>query len=204
MSENFWRRINYIAGLLPIGALFGLAAYVANVEVRDLDLWLHIASGRFITNNHFISPAVDFLSHTISGQTWINHEWLFQVLVFHLFDHFGPDGILMMQKIVVIATMLLLLFLGYNRDRQLMTTFTLCIVYLVYQQRFTTRPELFSLLFFTIYIFILAFHIDKKWSIIILFIVQVFWSNMFYFEFINLREQNALAFSRRVFLVKLF
>ena len=45
------------------------------------------------------------------------------------------------------------------------------------------RPDLFSLLFFVIYIFILSLHIDKRWAIYAIVAVQILWSNMHGFFF---------------------
>jgi len=182
MSDNFWRRANIIIGLFPFGALFGMLVFVANLEIKDLDLWLHLAMGRFITLQGYV-PSVDVLSCSIAGTSWINHEWLFQVIVYNIHHLWGPDGLIGMQIVVVLITMLLLLFLGYNKEKQLETAFLLCCVYLVYQQRFTIRPDIYSLLFLTIYIFVLSLHIDKKWAVVVLFIVQVLWSNMHGFFF---------------------
>ncbi|MDP8212528.1 MAG: tetratricopeptide repeat protein [Candidatus Zapsychrus exili] len=182
MNNKFWQKTNYFFGLLPLGALFGLLVYVAGVEIKDLDIWLHLAMGKFITINHFV-PDFDVLSFSIAGKSWINHEWLFQVIVYNIFNTWGPDGVIKMQIAVVTMTMFMLLLVGYNKNRQFITTFFLLIVFLVYQHRFTTRPDLFSLLFFTIYIFILSLHIDKKWSLPVLFIVQVLWSNIHGFFF---------------------
>ncbi len=182
LSTQLLKKINYIVGLLPIGALFGLIAWGATIEIKDLDLWLHLAMGKYILQ-HFSIPDHDILSCTIAGQPWINHEWLFQVLSYGIFSHWGPDGLLKMQMVVAASSMLLLLLLGYNKDQQLGTTFVLFIVYLVFQQRFTIRPEIFSLLFFTVYIYILSLHLDKKWTIPVLFFVQVLWTNMHGFFF---------------------
>ncbi len=182
MAEKLFRITNYIAGLLPIGALFGLMAFVANVEIRDLDLWLHLAVGRFITISQTV-PSADILSHTMTGQFWNNHEWLFQVLLYNVFHLYGIQGIANMQIVVVTVTLLGLLFIGYNRNRQFFVALVLIMVYMVYQTRFTIRPDLFSLLFFTIYMFIMSLHIDKRWSIFALFIVQVLWTNMHGFFF---------------------
>ena len=88
-----------------------------------------------------------------------------------------------MQVVLVTITMLFLLILGYNKDKQLATIFILLLTSLVYQGRFTTRPDLFSLLFFVLYIFVLSFHIDKKWSIGALFIIQILWTNFHGFFF---------------------
>jgi len=182
MSDNFWKKISYYAGYIPIGALFGLVVYFANFEIRDLDLWLHIAMGRFIAVNHFV-PDFDVLSCSLAGAPWNNHEWLFQVLVYNLYRLWGADGMLRMQMVVVALTMFVLLLLGYNREKQISTIIGLLLVFLVFQQRFTIRPDIFSLLFFALYIYVLALHIDKKWAIVALFIIQMFWTNFHGFFF---------------------
>ena len=174
MSDHLWRKVSRLFGLLPIGALFAVVFYVANMEIKDLDLWLHIAVGKFITLNHFI-PDKDILSCSIVGQSWINHEWLFQVIVYNIFNIWGPEGLSTMQVVVVLLTMALLFLLGYNKDNQLPTIFGLCLVYLIYHQRFTIRPDIYSLLFFVSYIYVLALHIDKKWAPAVLVIVQILW-----------------------------
>lgn len=182
MSDSFWKKIQYVCSLLPLGVLFGLVAFTAKIEIKDLDLWFHLGLGRFITLTQSI-PNQDFLSFTIGGQPWSNHEWLFQVFVYNIYNMWGPNGLLQMQVILVVTTMLLLLFLGYNRDRLLPVTFSLFMVYLVYQQRFTLRPDLMSLTFFTIYIFVLSLHIDKKWVIPFLVFIQILWTNIHGFFF---------------------
>jgi len=182
MIERLLKRLNYVIGLLPLAALFAVMTFVARIEVKDLDLWLHIAMGRFISQHHYI-PNVDVLSCTIAGKPWINHEWLFQVLVYNLFHRWGAEGLLQMQVCVVVATMFVLMLLGYNRERQFPISLFLLLVYLVFQQRFTIRPDLFSLFFFALYIYILALHIDKRWSAVALVIIQILWSNFHGFFF---------------------
>jgi len=169
--------INDYIGLLPLGALFGVVALVATMEIKDLDLWLHLGLGKFIMTHRYV-PDVDILSCTIAGKPWVNHEWLFQILIYNIFERWGADGLLKMQAGVVVVTMLLLWFLGNHKDKHISTTIMLVMVFMIYQQRFTLRPDIFSLLFFTLYIFILALHIDKKWSTVALFIIQVLWSNV--------------------------
>ncbi len=184
MIERLLKRLNYVIGLLPLAALFAVMTFVARIEVKDLDLWLHIAMGRFISQHHYI-PSVDVLSCTIAGKPWVNHEWLFQVLVYNLFHRWGAEGLLQMQVCVVVATMFILMLLGYNRDRQFPISLFLVLVFLVFQQRFTIRPDLFSLLFFSLYIYILALHIDKRWSAVALVLIQILWSNFHGFFFLG-------------------
>ena len=176
MSTTFWKKASYIFGLMAIGILFGLVVFSANIEIKDLDLWLHIKTGQFIVEHKYV-PDADVLSCTIAGKPWVNHEWLFQVIVYLIFNSQGPDGLIAMQAMVVAATFFILLFLGYNREKQFGVIFILLLVMLVYRMRFTIRPDIFSLLFFACYIYILALHMEKKWSVIALFIVQALWTN---------------------------
>lgn len=183
MSDAFWRRLSTIAGFFVLVGIFGLMIFAANIEIKDLDLWLHIGMGRHITQNHFHIPSVDILSNSIAGKPWVNHEWLFQVIVYWIFSLWGADGLIMMQVVIVTLTMLLLLFLGYNREKQLSSIFMLLLVSLVYQSRFTIRPDLYSLFFFALYIVILSFYLDRRWSVAVLFVIQILWSNVHGFFF---------------------
>ena len=182
MTDNSWKKIDYIIGLFPLAAIFGILVVSANLEIKDLDLWLHLAMGKFITLHRYV-PDVDVLSCSIQGTPWVNHEWLFQVIAYNIFNAWGTEGLITMQVIIVAVTMILLLCLGYDKKRQLLTTVILFLVYMIFQQRFTIRPDLYSLLFFTVYIFILSLHIDKKWATPVLFMVQILWSNMHGFFF---------------------
>jgi tetratricopeptide (TPR) repeat protein len=182
LREKHWNILSRWAGYAAIGLLLGIISFMGNLEIKDLDLWLHIGAGRFITNNGYI-PLFDIFSNSIAGQPWDNHEWLFQVLVYRLYDAFGPGGLQQMQSVVVTVALGTLLFIGYHRERQLVVLVTLIMVAMVFQQRFTMRPDLFSLLFFTLYIFILSLHIDKRWAPWALALVQLAWVNIHGFFF---------------------
>lgn len=183
MSNTFYRRLTLIFGFLALGAIFAMQAFVANIEIKDLDLWLHIGTGRYIVNHGFHVPGVDFLSCSIAGKPWVNHEWLFQVIVYLIYQLQGPAGLLLMQVVVISITGLILIILTYNRKRQFLCILSFLFLSLVYQSRFTIRPDLFSLLFFSVYILILSFFLEKRWSSAVLFVTQVLWSNMHGFFF---------------------
>jgi len=183
MSEGFWRRLSIFAGLIAVAAIFGLMVFVANLEIKDLDIWLHIGMGRHIVLNNFLVPQADILSCTITGKPWINHEWLFQVIVYEVFSRWGVSGLIQMQIALVVLTTLLLLLMGYNSQKQLTSILLLLLVTIVYQGRFTNRPDLFSLLFFAAYIYILSFYISQHWSVYALFVIQILWTNIHGFFF---------------------
>ena len=182
MSDQFWRRLDMIFGLMAIGVVFGLAAFTSGIEIKDLDLWLHLKMGQVISAQHAV-PSSDVLSCTIVGKPWVNHEWLFQVLVYQINQCFGFDGLIMMQTVVVVATLFILLLLGYQRDRQWLVAFLLLLLLLVYQTRFTIRPDIFSLLFLVMFVHILSAHLSRRSSLYALVAMQVIWTNMHGFFF---------------------
>ena len=164
MSEKFWQRLSYIFGILAIGVVFGMTAFMASLEIKDLDLWLHLKMGKVISEHQTV-PTSDMLSCTIAGKPWVNHEWLFQVVIYKIWHAWGFDGLINMQIWVVLLTFLILMFVAYSKDRQLLAAFFLLLVLLVYQTRFTIRPDIFSLLFFVSYVWILSWFIDRRWSL---------------------------------------
>ncbi len=177
MSIDFFKKLNWAFGLIALGLFFGVAFVCATLEIKDLDLWLHLRMGEFIVRNGFV-PSTDILSASFLGKPWVNHEWLFQVVVHLVREGWGFDGLIYMQAGVVLLTFLLMLMLVYNKDRHLVFLPVLFLVLQVYHTRFTIRPDIFSLFFFIIYVFILSIHLNKSWSVWVLFLLQVVWVNM--------------------------
>ncbi|MDP8265414.1 MAG: tetratricopeptide repeat protein [Candidatus Aceula meridiana] len=176
LKPKILKKIDYFVGMLAIGILAGLIIFLCNSEVGAFDIWLHLKTGEFIAQHNYI-PTVDIFSCAVGGNVWNNHEWLFQLLAHFVFSAFSYDGLITMQASVIALTMLLLLFLGDIRDKQLGTAVLLLCVMMVYRTRFNIRPDIFSLLFFTSYIYILSLYIDRRWSLFALGFIQVLWVN---------------------------
>jgi len=176
MSDWFYKKISWFAGCVAIAFLFGLVVYAANIEIKDIDLWLHLAVGKHIVQNLSI-PKVDFLSCTIANTPWINHEWLFQTVIYYIHNSFGIEGLIGLKVAIVLLTFVLLLFLGYTREHQLAPIAVLLLVLLIFQYRMTLRPDMLSLLFFALYISIVGLHLQKRWSLWLIVFIQLIWVN---------------------------
>jgi len=133
--EWFLKKISLYFGWIAYAVIFVLVVYAATIEIKDLDIWLHLASGRYILENLSI-PNADIFSATVFGKPWINHEWLFQICLYSVYALGGIDGLIKLQVIIIAATFLILFFLGYNRNRQVIPIISLLLVFLVYQLRF--------------------------------------------------------------------
>ncbi|MFZ5800206.1 MAG: tetratricopeptide repeat protein [Candidatus Omnitrophota bacterium] len=187
MERKIWQTLDRFAGLGCILMLFALLIAQANLEVKDLDLWLHLRTGQYIVETRTI-PQQDIYSFTLAGKDWVNHEWLFQVLAYLSYHFGGADGLIRMQVAVVIITLLILFFMGFEplKRNYFAVALPLLFVLLVYRSRFTIRPDIFSLMFFAFYLLILHKHLEKKWILYALPLTQILWCNMHGFFFLGI------------------
>lgn len=183
-SIEFYRKLNQAFALLAFGVFLGLVAFAATLEIKDLDLWFHIRSGNYIVHHRAV-PVVDVFSCSAEGLSWSNHEWLFQVIVYGVKRLWGMNALIYMQAGVVLSMFLMLFMLTYRRSRLLLMTPLLYLVFLVYQTRFTIRPDIFSLLFMVTFVTILATSLKHRWSLWALFFLQVIWTNMHGYFFLG-------------------
>jgi len=174
MSEWLLKKINWFSGCLAVAFLFGLIALAANIEIKDVDLWLHLAVGKYIFTN-FSIPKVDILSCTILNTPWINHEWLFQTIVYSVYNAAGIDGLTSLKVWVVFLTFVFLLLLGHTKEYRVGPIAVLLLVLLVYQLRLTLRPDIFSIIFFVFYA---AIPVSKRWSLWAVALIQIVWTNI--------------------------
>ena len=184
MTTAFWEKINGVTGYFLFAAVVSLAVLSAHLEIKDLDLWLHLKTGQVITQEYQV-PAKDILSATIASKDWNNHEWLFQVLVAKVHAFGGFDALILMQVIVVTITLLILLLTLYRRNQQAFLAIGLLLVTLVYQSRLTIRPDIFSVLYVTIFLSVLTKAHRENWALIVLALLQLCWVNMHGFFFMG-------------------
>ena len=79
------------------------ALYFLSDNEADNDLWVHLLSGRAILSSGS-APHRDTLSYTVSGATWIDHEWLTQAAFAAVFDRLGPAGLWLVKMSVALLT----------------------------------------------------------------------------------------------------
>jgi tetratricopeptide (TPR) repeat protein len=176
LSDWFWKRLEVFVSWLLVALLFALAVFLSTVEIKDLDLWLHLGVGRYILS-HSVIPQVDFLSCTFAGAPWINHEWLFQVFLASVETLVGIDGLIVVEVVLVGLSLFFLWMLSGEKKTHLVSLLSLLLVLLVYQHRLLIRPDLFSLFFLILYFYVLT-DLERRLVILRIFLLQVVWTNV--------------------------
>ncbi|HTZ11716.1 MAG TPA: tetratricopeptide repeat protein [Candidatus Margulisiibacteriota bacterium] len=175
--ESAFTVLDKFLGILLVAAVFCTIFLLSHKALFDLDIWLHLASGKFILQNRSV-PAYDIFSFTVAGKPWIDHSWLFQVISYLVYAHWQVGGLILLQSLVITSVFLILFLTGHKSiGSYFETAVFLFLTAHASTDRFNIRPDIFSLLFFNIYLYLLRFHPEKK-TIWLLLPVQLLWVNM--------------------------
>ena len=135
--------------LLAVAVLLVLA-FLESQTVADPDLWGHVRFGQDILTTHAI-PRQDPYSFT-SDRTWINHEWLAELLMASAYGIAGGVGLIALKFLLVISSFATL----WRALRRVGVFRPLAILMLLlanlgtYGLMLTVRPQLFSMFLFTV------------------------------------------------------
>lgn len=152
-------------------ALFFFAIYFHNIIEFDQDLGRHLLTGQIIWQTHQV-PKTNLFSYTYPNYPFINSHWLSEV-IFYLI---GVSKLLYFKTAILVTTMTLTVFTAYRVSKNLAATALSFVIFApVLLERTEIRPEIFSYLFISIFMYILLLKPKLIW---LLPLLQIFWVNM--------------------------
>jgi hypothetical protein len=125
-------------------------------RLADPDLWGHVLSGRLIlTTHHFIKT--DPFNYSAPNHTWLNHEWLSEVIDAIIFGRFGVLGLKLLKfatsAAVIVFVVLAIAETGASITIQL-AVMLLTAFAITFEMQY--RPQMFSFAFFAALVWLLA------------------------------------------------
>lgn len=143
------------------------------------DIGRHLKSGQIIWETKNVYKT-NLFSYTEPGHRFINHHWLSEVVFYLLNCLIGLKGLIIF-KAGIITSAFLLLWLAIRQTASVIPFLTTGVFgLLIFSSRTDVRPEIFSYLFLSYFLFAIlrAKYSDEiKW-LYPLPIVQIFWTNM--------------------------
>jgi hypothetical protein len=132
---------------LPL--LFGLLVYAqvlskAGAVLHDPDTYWHIAVGRWIIG-HGAVPDHDVFSFSMPGAPFIPPEWLAEVLIAWLYDHFGWAALVATTAFCLAAALALLLRLLLRGLEPVHATIATALAWILALTHALARPHIFAL-----------------------------------------------------------
>jgi tetratricopeptide (TPR) repeat protein len=151
-------------------------------KIISFDDWWHLKTGEWIWQ-HKAVPLVDPFSYTFKGVEWIDFEWLFQALIYPIYQLGGFGGMIIFKVIVIVLTFVVLYFACREVDegKRWLTITILFVALLVARGRFMVRPQIISLLFLALYLYLFTLHqgdkINTRQLILFLIPIHILWTN---------------------------
>ena len=129
-------------------ALFAIAAQPS----LDADLWWHLRTGQWIIENGAV-PHADPFSSTRYGAPWVAHEWLADVGLYALYRAGGINALALATAAVVTLTFVVVYRMSETRPH--LAVFTTFLAALASAVTWGPRPQMLTLLFAALTLFIL-------------------------------------------------
>jgi hypothetical protein len=154
--------------------------------VEDYDVWWHLRAGEWILQHHAM-PQTDPFSSFGAGRPWAAYSWLYELLIFQLFQRLGLVGLVLYSTAMVasITAVLYRLIQRLQADFSLAVLLTFVAISILYRLD-TPRPWLFTVLFFALELDLLmqARKTGKTRGLLWLPVIFALWANV-HIQFID-------------------
>ena len=159
--------------------VLGFAFLSGSYPVRESGLWMHLALGRLLGAGEY-QFGVDPLSYTTTGVYWVNHAWLFDLVLYVVYQHLGGVAVVLFKA----ATVPLLAGVWLSCRRRFTSVAgpaaATVLGVLALAPRLQLQPQLCSMVLLALTVAILAIHIDpnrpksrRVWVLVPLFTLWV-------------------------------
>ena len=128
--------------------------FISLRPIVDPDFWWHLRTGQLIDQTREV-PHTDPFSFTANGKQWVTHEWLSEFFIFESFK-LGGYGLLIFMFSVVVTKSFLFVYLRCDKaSKPYIAGFTLLLGAVTSAPIWGVRPQMFTLLFTSIFLFLL-------------------------------------------------
>ncbi|OQA92038.1 MAG: hypothetical protein BWY26_00545 [Elusimicrobia bacterium ADurb.Bin231] len=146
------------------------AALFSAVNIADPDLFGHLTFGKIALANCRL-PSRDIFSYTASGLSWINHEWLAEVVFWAVYSVFSEIGLILFK--VCLGTIYCAFLLKIIKTSNLtVTVFVFLFILFISVSFWMFRPQIFTFVFFAALVWLL-----KEEKLIHIPVIFILWPN---------------------------
>lgn len=172
-----------ILALILVLFLYGYLL-IHKVELpKGDDMGRHIKNGELILHGDFRIIYSNLYTYTEPDFPFINHNWLFGVLAYLLYQIVGWSGLVMFKTIVFLLTFCLVFSIAVKKSNFWLASVLSLPTVLILMPRNQIRPEMFSFLFIAISLYLLSDldeHPERK-RMFWLVPIQLIWVNVHLF-----------------------
>jgi hypothetical protein len=149
------------------------------------DIGRHLKLGEIISQTKSV-PDTNLFSYSEPDRPFVNHHWLSEVVFFGIFSVAGFSGLIISKAILVVLAFVII-FSSIREKRFWPSIIAFFIAVSIFLERTEMRPEIFSFVILSFYLFALfrAKYHNNYYFIWFLPILQLFWVNLHIYFFIG-------------------
>ncbi|MBI5635035.1 MAG: tetratricopeptide repeat protein [Nitrospirae bacterium] len=168
-----------LMNLALICSVFVLAFIYSFRRMSDTDLWGHLKCGEYFFTKGSILRT-HYFNCSWPDFPYLNHEWLFQAVIYRVYSWFGEYGLITLQVLLILSAFFLLYrILRLYSDNITLIALVLILGIVASSHRFALRPQHFSYVFLLYYLFSLhAYQQGRKRFVYALPFIMILWVNM--------------------------
>jgi hypothetical protein len=185
MVNNMLDRTDKIKFVNIFWALFYILVFIlllrGGFSYLDPDLGWHLKVGEEIAVSGQI-PQENHFNYTYTGN-WVDHEWLSDLLVYHIYNSLGYEALVIIFALLVILVLVILNIFVNRVSKNKIPFFVIAILQLfgvlASSPHFGVRIQELALLFLLLLLILLeAYNKRQNWLLLILFFpLFYFWAN---------------------------
>lgn len=132
---------------------FSLALFYSLRRLGDSDLWGHLKCGEYLFTTGKILDT-HYYNCSWPDFPYLNHEWLFQAIIYPVYYVSGEAGLVALQVLLVLASFFVVYrIMREYTDNLLIISFILSLGIIASSHRFALRPQHFSYLFLVCFLY---------------------------------------------------
>lgn len=174
-----WKDIVRSPWFIPIIATFLLIILLSLRLIIDLDLGFHLRGGQWMLENHSFHH-YDVFTYTVNDHEYIAMYWLYQIILFLVYQLFSYAGISILNSIFLVITFYLVFLRMKNHGiKPGLTALLLFPAIIALEIRFGVRPEIMTwILMLCMFIVLDAYFKKKHRYLFLLPVIQLLWVNL--------------------------
>jgi hypothetical protein len=165
---------------VALAAVLGAVFIVALAPRLDTDFWWHLKVGAYISAHHIV-PAHDFMSFTLPGHAWTDHEWLAELLLYGLYRVAGLWGPIVFFACLICTTFALVyLRMAQQSVNRVLALFLVSAAFIASSASWGPRIQMMTIFFLAAYMIVLErFDHTRRRRLLVLFpLLMLPWANL--------------------------
>ena len=184
MKKQQWLKLGMIFFLSLIVFLFGLN----KINLITADIGRHLINGKLLEEQSIL-VSTNHYSYTMKDKLVTNHHWLSGVVFYFIFQLAGFNGLSIFYAALLTIAFIFFFLIGKSRSGWWSLILTTVLSLPLIGLRSEVRPEVFSLVFLGLEIWLLLPIFKKKqlkwWIWLIFGFIQISWVNLHLFFFLS-------------------